>query len=482
MQTSQFNNLENGPVLNFYEPVFNKIRKSHYVRRKNFCISSRIALLDKLRNMIKQNESKIIQACAADFGKPSSEVMLTEILPVLQEIKHTKRHLRDWARPKRAKASLGVFGTKSYVRPEPKGICLIISPWNYPFNLAVGPLVSAIAAGNGVIIKPSEMTPNTSELIASIISKCFPSDLVAVVQGDTLTAKGLVSLPFDHIFFTGSSLVGKLVMEAAAKNLTSVTLELGGKSPTIVGPKANIKKSVRNIVWGKYTNNGQTCIAPDHLYIHVDIAEEFTNCLRNEIKRVYGKTVTKQKSSPDYCRIVSLSHFKRITNLLKDAESKGARIIQGGESDENTRFIAPTIILNPSDNMQIMQEELFGPLLPVIEFKDIDLVIEKINANPKPLALYVFDERKSFVSKIIDRTSSGAVGVNLTVTHFLHPKLPFGGVNNSGIGAAHGEYGFKEFSHFKSTMENHHSITHMLFPPYNLRVRTLISSLIRILG
>lgn len=464
------------------DSTFANLQIAQLARRGSFTLAARIAQLDQLRGAIKRHESKIIAACAADFKKPAPEVKLTELLPVLQEIRHAKKHLRKWMRPRRVAASIGVLGTSSYVQPEPKGVCLIIAPWNYPFNLALGPLVSALAAGNSAIIKPSEMTPHISRVIADIVAETFPPDLVSVVEGDAAVSQQLLALPFDHIFFTGSPAVGKLVMEAAAKNLSSVTLELGGKSPTIVGQDANIKKAARNIVWGKFANNGQTCIAPDHVFVHRSIANRFNQALKAEIGRVYGKTPEAQKSTADYCRIVNERHFQRVSGLIDDAKAKGANVFAGGVTDIEQNFIAPTLISNISDDMDISHQELFGPILPIIEYDDIDVVIGKINENPKPLALYVFDKRKSFARHIIDRTSSGAVGVNLTVVHFLHPGLPFGGVNNSGIGAAHGEYGFRSFSHHKALMEDKHSLIHLLFPPYTDWVRRLIDAAVRILG
>ena len=464
------------------EATFSALQRAQLARRGSFTLEARIAQLDQLRDSIKRYESNIIAACAADFRKPAPEVKLTELLPVLQEIRHTKKHLRKWMRPKRVAASIGVWGTRSYVRPEPKGVCLIIAPWNYPLNLALGPLVSALAAGNGAIIKPSEMTPHTSKVIANIVAETFPPDLVSVIEGDAAVAQKLLALPFDHIFFTGSPAVGKLVMEAAARNLSSVTLELGGKSPTIVGPDANIKKAARYIVWGKFANNGQTCIAPDHVFVHRSIAAPFNEALKQQIGRIYGKTPEARQSTPDYCRIVNARHFQRVSSLIEDAKSKGANVFEGGITDAEENFIAPTLIANMSSDMDISREELFGPILPVIEFDDIDSVINKINDNPKPLALYVFDQNKSFARNIIERTSSGAAGINLTVVHFLHPDLPFGGVNNSGIGASHGEYGFRAFSHEKALMEDKHSLIHLLFPPYTRWVRRLIDAAVRILG
>tara|TARA_R100001460_G_scaffold7810_6_gene19670 strand:+ start:225 stop:1205 length:981 start_codon:yes stop_codon:yes gene_type:complete len=326
------------------------------------------------------------------------------------------------------------------------------------------------------------MTPHTSKVIANIVAETFPPDLVSVIEGDAAVAQKLLALPFDHIFFTGSPAVGKLVMEAAARNLSSVTLELGGKSPTIVGPDANIKKAARYIVWGKFANNGQTCIAPDHVFVHRSIAAPFNEALKQQIGRIYGKTPEARQSTPDYCRIVNARHFQRVSSLIEDAKSKGANVFEGGITDAEENFIAPTLIANMSSDMDISREELFGPILPVIEFDDIDSVINKINDNPKPLALYVFDQNKSFARNIIERTSSGAAGINLTVVHFLHPDLPFGGVNNSGIGASHGEYGFRAFSHEKALMEDKHSLIHLLFPPYTRWVRRLIDAAVRILG
>lgn len=462
--------------------IFQRQQAAQFAGRANFAHGARIAQLDRLSQTIRRLENDIVAACGADFRKPLAEVKLTEILPVLQEIRHTRRHLKRWMRPKRVRATLGVFGTKAQVRPEPKGVCLIIAPWNYPFNLSLGPLVSALAAGNSVIIKPSEITPNASRVIARIVQETFTPDLVTVIEGDARIAQRLLELPFDHIFFTGSPAVGRIVMEAAARNLTSVTLELGGKSPTIVGPDANIRKAARNIVWGKFANNGQTCIAPDHVFVAREIAGPFTAAMQAEIGRVYGKTLEAQKATPDYCRIVNPRHFGRIRGLIEDAKAKGAQILQGGQTDAAQNFVAPTLIANVADDMDLSREEIFGPILPIIEYDDLDKVIGRINAGPKPLALYLFDRKEAFAREVIARTSSGAVGVNLTMVHFLHPNLPFGGVNNSGIGAAHGEYGFRAFSHEKAVMEEKYSIIHLLFPPYTGFVQKLVNIVVRVLG
>ena len=470
------------PFVSRIEDVFKAQCEAGLIRRGTFDRKARIAQLDRLKAAILRREDEIIAACFADFKKPAAEVKLTEIFPILQEISHTKRHLKSWMKVKRAVPTLGVLGTTARIQPEAKGVCLIIAPWNYPFQLALGPLVSALAAGNSAIIKPSEETPHTSAQVADLVAETFSPDLVAIFEGDVAVATQLLDLPFDHIFFTGSPQVGKIVMTAAAKSLASVTLELGGKSPTIVGPTANVKKAARNIVWGKFANNGQTCIAPDHVFVHRDIALKFNDAVKKEIGRVFGETPEAQKLTPDYCRIVNDRHFNRVSGLIEDAKSKGGKITLGGQVDAAQNYVAPTLISNVTADMEISREELFGPILPIIEYEDIDKVIQQINANPKPLALYIFDKGKTLVDEVIARTSSGAVGVNLTVVHFLHPNLPFGGVNNSGIGAAHGVYGFRAFSHEKSILHDKHSITHMLFPPYTGFVKRLINIVVKVLG
>ena len=462
--------------------IFNSQKKASSARRETLSLAERMAALDVLKEIIQRRESEIIAALAADFRKPASEVKLTEIFPVLQEISHVKHNLKTWMKPRRVRAALSVLGTKARLCFEPKGVCLIIAPWNYPFNLSFGPLVSALAAGNSVIIKPSELTPHTAQLIGSIIREAFSADLVAVVEGDATVSQELLALPFDHIFFTGSPRVGKLVMQAAAKTLASVTLELGGKSPTIIGPTANLKKAARNIVWGKFSNNGQTCIAPDHVFVHKSIAHDFNKIIIKEIMRVYGKDFEAQKKSPDYCRIVSDQHFNRLYDLIGDAKAKGAEILQGGDIDAQERFVAPTLISKITPEMDISREEIFGPLLPIIEYDDIDYVVNQIRDNPKPLALYIFSEDIRFAQDIVARTSSGSVGINLSVVQFLHPNLPFGGVNNSGIGSAHWFYGFQAFSHEKPTLQDKLSITHLLFPPYTEKVKRLISMTVRYLS
>lgn len=452
------------------EAIFARQKAGVVHRRRTFGFNERRNALAHLRQTIERRERDIIAALHQDFGKPQPEVVLTEILPVLQEIRHTMRHLKEWMRERHVGSTLSTLGTSARIRPEPRGVCLIIAPWNYPFNLALGPLVSSLAAGNSAVVKPSEMTPATSRVIAEIIEETFPADLVAVVEGGKDVSQQLLDLPFDHIFFTGSPQVGKIVMAAAARHLSSVTLELGGKSPTIVGPGADVDKAARWIAFGKFVNAGQTCIAPDHVFVHRSLQARFAASLRDVITRSYGGDAG---ASSDYARIVNMHHVERLRSLLQDATEKGATITFGGQSEGT--YLAPTLVEAITPQMSLDQEEIFGPVLPLMTYDGLDEVIERINSRPKPLALYIFDKGTAFAEDIIARTSSGGVGVNLTTMHYTHPGLPFGGVNHSGIGAAHGHFGFRAFSHEKPILTERWSAVPMLFPPYTPRVKRLIA-------
>lgn len=438
----------------------------------------RIAKLKRLLKVIDEEKQAIYAAGKNDFGKNEAEIDLTEIFAVVAEAKHTIRHLKKWMKPKGVMPTMASSGTSSKILNEPKGRCLIISPWNYPLNLSFCPLISAISAGNTVILKPSELTPNCSSVIATIVSKCFDPEEVTVVEGDAQTSSTLLKLPFDHIFFTGSPQIGKVVMEAAAKNLTSCTLELGGKSPTIVDKSANIKTAARNIMWGKFTNKGQTCIAPDYVFVHESKKDEFIAECRKQVESTFGKTETQQQS-PDYCRIVNERHFDRVKNLLDDATSKGALVEFGGISERSDRFISPTLLSNIDKESRILEEEIFGPLMPVMTFSDISEVITYVNAHPKPLALYIYAKDSKVIDKVIHNTSSGGVCINHNMLHFLQFNLPFGGVNNSGIGKAHGKFGFEDFSHQRSVLKDNFSIVHMMYPPYTPFVKMMIKNTIK---
>ncbi|MCU0905264.1 MAG: aldehyde dehydrogenase family protein [Tabrizicola sp.] len=456
--------------------LFARMKAGNDARRTAFGLAERRAALDKLAAAIRQNEAALVAALQADLGRPEAEAILSDYLPALQEIAHARRHLRRWTRPRRVWPTLATFGTSARVKYQPRGTCLIIAPWNFPFQLAIGPLVSCLAAGNAAIVKPSEMTPVTSALIARIIAETFPPDLVSVIEGDKAVAEELLALPFDHIFFTGSPVVGRIVMAAAAKTLASVTLELGGKSPVIVGPDARLDQAAAWVTFGKFLNAGQTCIAPDHLYVHAAIREPFLAALRSRIVQAYGKGA----ASPHLARIVSPAHARRLSDLIADAVGKGASLpLSGGEDGQS---IGPHLVEHTTPDMRLSREEIFGPVLPILTYTDLDQVIAAINAGEKPLALYVFDRDPARVDRIVASTTSGGVGVNLTLVQFTHPNLPFGGVNTSGIGTAHGEAGFRAFSHERAVLRNRFLALPLLFPPYTPRVMRLLRLVKRVFG
>ncbi len=404
----------------------------------------------------------------ADYKKPATEVDASEIAPTLLEIKHALQNIHQWVKPKKVDTPLEMFGSRSYIQYEPRGACLIISPWNYPFMLTFGPVVSALAAGNTIIIKPSELTPATAALIAKAAKEIFDPEIVQVVEGGIEESTYLLSLPFDHIFFTGSPSVGKIVMKAAAEHLTSVTLELGGKSPTVVMKSARIKEAAGRIVAGKFLNNGQTCLAPDYILADESIVDNLIDELKNNIGKMYAPDKNPIEHSADYGRIVNDKHFARVKSLLSDAVEKGAEIVFGGNTHSESNYIEPTILKNVSLQSWVMEEEIFGPLLPVIPYKNIEDAVGHINALPKALALYIFGGTKREKGQILTETSSGAVVLNDCAVHFVQNNLPFGGVNNSGIGKSHGHYGFLAFSNEKAVMRQKHGFTsvELFFPPY----------------
>lgn len=442
------------------------------LRLRQSTLAERKAKITKLRDSLLAHHEDIVKAGWADFRKPPTEVDLTEILPVVAEANDALRKLKSWMKPAKVWPSRMMFGTQGYTQFEPKGRCLIVSPWNYPVNLSLGPLISAIAAGNTAIIKPSEMTPHASAVISKIIREVFDPSEVTVIEGDAPVATELLSLPFDHIFFTGSPAIGKVVMAAAAKHLTSVTLELGGKSPTIVDESADIELAAKNILWAKFTNNGQTCIAPDHIYVHTRVRQRFVDACQQVIKDVYG---AQPQSSDSLARVVNDRHTARIEGLLTDAVSRGAKVLAGGQVDAADCYIAPTLIEGAPDDSRIMTEEIFGPILPIITYTDLSQVIARINAEPKPLALYVWSKTQSVIDQVMQQTSSGGACINHCVVQFLHGNLPFGGVNNSGIGSAHGHHGFKSFSHERAVVRTRIMLAKMFFPPYTPFTRKLIA-------
>jgi aldehyde dehydrogenase (NAD+) len=446
-------------------------QKQKAIALRTSSAAERIAKLKRLETALLARKDAIYAAVKADLGKPAPEADLTELMPVLSEIRHTAKHLKGWMRTKSVAPTMALLGTQARIRYEPKGVSLIISPWNYPINLTLGPLASAIGAGCTAILKPSEMTPNCSAVLAELVAAVFAPDEVALFEGDAGVSTELLALPFDHIFFTGSPAVGKIVMAAAAKNLTSVTLELGGKSPVIVDETADVKKAASSIMWGKFLNVGQTCIAPDYLYVHEQVMPAFLEAAKAAIAKMYGADAAK---SADYCRIVNERHFGRVKRILDDATAKGANVVLGGAANVADRFMAPTLLTNVSRDSLVMQEEIFGPVLPILAFTDLADVIAHINADPKPLALYVFSKDNAAIERVLSQTSAGGSCVNMTVLHFSHANLPFGGVNNSGIGSSHGLFGFKAFSHERAVLREQMSAAAMLAPPYTAKVKTLI--------
>lgn len=452
------------------------LQKTALLRLSTSSAEERIAKLRKIESYLLQHKEELCEVMYQDFKKPASEVVIAEMLGVKREINHTVKHLKSWMKPASVSTPLMLLGTKGLVQYEAKGLCLIISPWNYPFNLSICPLVHAIAAGNAVILKPSELTPNTSSFIKKMISSLFDKSEVAVFEGDAAVSTFLLEQKFDHIFFTGSPAIGKVVMAAAAKHLTSVTLELGGKSPAIVGPDVNVEEAAAKIAWGKFLNNGQTCIAPDYLYVHEKNYYSFLQALEATVETFYGANVAKSK---DYARIVNRRHFDRIASLLEDAKEKGAQVLFGGITDADDCFISPTVLTNCTPDMRILQEEIFGPILPIMSFKDEFQVTADIRSGDKPLALYVFSTNTEFNQYILNNTSSGTSVVNDCLIQFGHNELPFGGVNHSGIGKSGGHYGFVEFSNQKSVVIQRTNLLKNFYPPYGVKVRWMIDFVLK---
>ncbi len=437
----------------------------------------RIAKLKKLHKAVLKYRPAIKDALFNDFKKHPSEVDLTEIYPITSEIKHTISNLYQWMAKQKVSTPLALMGSSSYIHHEAKGVVLIISPWNFPINLTFGPLVSAIAAGNTVMLKPSEHTPHASDIMYKIVSEVFEPNEVALIQGGIETSQALLSLPFNHIFFTGAPAIGKIVMTAAAKHLTSVTLELGGKSPTIIDETANIDTAARRTAWGKFVNNGQICIAPDYIFVHESKKIAFLSSIKKYLNRFYSKDSALE---PSYCRMVNEKHYSRVNNHISDAIKKGARIEYGGTTDSDTDFISPTVMTDVPMDSDLMTEEIFGPVLPVHGYTDLDDVLSEINAREKPLALYIYSKSKKNTNKILNNTRAGGTCINHNGVHFYNTNLPFGGSNNSGIGKGNGYYGFEAFSNRRGVLKQHiPNALELLLPPYNDFKQKLINLTIK---
>ena len=446
-------------------------------------VAARRARLQKLSVWLHAHRSDIRAALFADFRKPAAETDLTEIWTSLMELKHTSGYLKKWLAPRSVSTPLALLGTRSWVQVEPKGVVLIIAPWNYPFYLAVGPLISAIAAGNAVVIKPAEQTPATSALLHQLCENLFRPDEVLLLEGGKEVATELLKLPWDHIFFTGSPEVGKIVMRAAAEHLSGLTLELGGKNPVVVDATADLRDAAEKIVWGKFLNNGQTCVAPDYLLVEESVQSALLTELAAAIERAYNPAGAGIEQSNSLARVVNKHHFARLVGLLEDAQVKGATVAAGGVVDEAQNYLEPTLLTNVPAGARVLEEEIFGPLLPVLTFKTLAETTEYINARPKPLAQYVFTTSAENRRYLLENVSAGGAGVNETVLHFAHPELPTGGVGNSGLGKAHGHSGFLAFSNEKAVMRQRVGFTgiKVMYPPYTGKVQRLIELLVKYL-
>jgi len=427
-------------------------------------LSFRMGQLQKLRDGIKKYESEIMEALYQDLRKPGFEAYTSEIGFILESISYTLKHMKHWMKPKKRQMPLHQIGSKGMLTYEPYGTVLIIGPFNYPFQLLIEPMIGAIASGNTVILKPSSDTPHTEAVTVKLIKEVFDDRYVDILTGGRDITSELIHSDFDYIFFTGSVAVGKIVMAAAAEHLTPVTLELGGKSPTIVDEKAHVDLAAKRVAWGKFLNAGQTCIAPDYVYVHEKIADQFKLALKKHIEAFYG---TKVIDSPDYGRIVSKKHFDRLITLLDED-----KIFSGGQTNDESLFIEPTILEHVTWGDKVMADEIFGPILPIMTYNDLDLVIEEINSRAKPLALYLFTQSKKVEREVLRRTSSGGVAVNDTITHIISPHLPFGGVGHSGMGAYHGKYSFYTFSHQKSVVKKTNAFDlKLVYPPYKNKLK-----------
>ena len=437
-------------------------------------VEERVRFLKNLKSEIKLNEEDIYKALDLDLKKPRFETFATEIGFLLNEIELFIKKLRSWSKPKGIRSALINFPSKDYIIFEPYGKVLVISPWNYPFQLALLPAMSAFAAGNSVVLKPSEHTPNTSKLIKKIVEKVFPTELMSVIEGDSKTASKLLEKKWDYIFFTGSVKIGEIVAMAAAKNLTPYTLELGGKSPAIINKDIDLKLASKRIVWGKFLNSGQTCVAPDYLVVHKSIKGALIKELIKRIEKTLGKQLEKTE---DFTAIVNEKNFNRLVGLINKNN-----LIYGGKYDKVKRYISPTIIDSPKMDEEIMKDEIFGPILPVLSFEKIEDIDNIITKNPNPLALYVFSNNKKFNEIIINRYPFGGGAINDTIVHLANSRLPFGGIGNSGIGSYHGKASFELFSHKKSVVNRSTWFDNNLrYAPYKNKL-SLVRKIMKYLG
>ena len=434
--------------------------------------SFRIEQLKKFRKLIKENEGELYKAIYKDFGKSEFETYASELSLIFHEINLFIKNTKSWSKPKKVTTGLANFPAKSYIIPEPLGVTLVIGAWNYPYQLSILPAISSIAAGNTVIIKPSELPSKTSAIMAKIINAHFPEEFIHVVEGGVQTTTELLEHRFDKIFFTGSIPVGKIIYQAAAKHLSPVTLELGGKSPTFVLSDCDIKMTAKRIVWAKFFNAGQTCVAPDYIFVEKSIEQKFIEALIAMIDEFYK---AREDINESYVRIINTKNFERLQKLIDQD-----KICFGGSISKENRFIGPTVLKNVSFDDDIMQDEIFGPILPILAFTNLDAAISKVKERPKPLACYIYSKNRNIISKILHEVSFGGGAVNDSVMHLSNSNLPFGGVGLSGIGSYHGKFGFDTFSHFKSILDKPLWFeANIKYPPYTKNKLKLLKWLLK---
>jgi coniferyl-aldehyde dehydrogenase len=455
-------------------------QRAAFLRAGASSLQERRTDLTRLADAIGSNVDRLAEAISADFGNRSRhETELGEIVPAQSAIRHTLRHLARWMQPKRVPVGLELMPATARILYQPVGVVGIISPWNYPFNLAIVPLVAALAAGNRVMLKPSELTPRTSDFLAEFLAGLFPSDKVATIVGGPDIGQAFARLPFDHLLYTGSTTVGRLVMQAAAENLTPVTLELGGKSPCILGEDAALPSAVESIVYGKLLNAGQTCIAPDYVLVPERNLDEFVKLAVDTTEKFYPKLA----GNPDYTSIINDRHYHRVAQYVAEAKASGTRVVEINPRQETlpaeTRKMPPTLVIEPGEDLALMREEIFGPVLPIKTYRGLDQAIDYVNSHPRPLALYYFGADAANRDTVLRKTISGGASVNTTLFHFVAENLPFGGIGPSGIGAYHGEFGFQTFSHRKGVfLQSRLSGARFLYPPFG-RITNLMLKFLR---
>lgn len=454
-----------------------ELQRNFKLQMKNTSAKYRLEKLAKIKKLILEKKDEISLALYQDFHKPKIETELTEIMPVISMINLLEKELPEWMSDEKIKTPLLFKGAKSWIRREAKGNCLIISPWNYPFQLSIYPLLTSFAAGNTSILKPSEFTPHTNKIVQLIIEQVFSVQEVQIFEGDAGVSTELLKLPFDHIFFTGSTNVGKVVMEAASKHLASVALELGGKSPVIVDRGIDFSTAAQKIAWAKLVNGGQTCVAPDYMLIHRDDQEIMVDELIKHIKKFYTQDWSKDK---DYNQIITKRHAERLHFLIQDAVSKGASIKFGGEYFAETNTISPTILTGVTSDMKIMQEEIFGPVLPVVALESNQEILNYINKHDNALAMYIFSNNQSNIDLFMEQTCNGGVTINDALINVGQPLLPFGGAGKSGLGKYHGKFGFDEFSNLRAVMKRDLDLgTSYFYPPYTSKKEGIVSTLLK---